>query len=61
MSKKLIQWECLLKVEGRIGGSHINDECKHPMILPKRSQVSSVFILSCHKRLVAQGERYDIK
>ena len=38
------------KVGGRIDRSNINEECKHPVILPKESQMSKRNALWCHQR-----------
>ena len=42
--------EGIIRVGGRIDRSNINDECKHPVILPKESQISRLIALWCHQK-----------
>ena len=40
----------LIRVGGRLARSNLNDECKHPIVLPKGSHISKLIIVWCHKK-----------
>ena len=46
----------IIKVEGRLDKSNLNNECKHPIVLSKGSPISKLIITWCHKKLATQGE-----
>ena len=46
----------IIKVEGRLDKSNLNNECKHTIVLSKGSPMSKLIITWCHKKLATQGE-----
>ena len=46
----------IIIVGGRQDKSNLNNECKHPIVLPKGSPISKLIIAWCHKKLATQGE-----
>ena len=45
-----------IRVGGRLQNSHISDDCKHPILLPRKGKVSDLIINHCHSK-VAHGSR----
>ena len=43
-------------VGGRLQSSHISDDCKHPILLPRKGKVSDLIIKHCHSN-VGHGDR----
>ena len=46
----------LIRVGGRLQNSHVSDDCKHPILLPRKGEVSYLIIKHCHFQ-VAHGGR----
>ena len=46
----------VIRFSGRLQNSHISDDCKHPILLPKKGKVSDLIIKHCHSK-VAHGCR----
>lgn len=46
----------LLRVGGRLKYANLNDDVKHPIILPKNSHVTSLLIRDFHERTLHQGK-----
>ena len=44
----------IIRVGGRLDKSIFNNECKHPIVLPKGSPTSKLTIAWCHKKLATQ-------
>ena len=40
----------IIRVGGRLDKSNLNNECKHPIVLPKGSPISKLIIVWCHKK-----------
>ena len=40
----------IIRVGGRSEKSNINNDCKHPILMPKNSHVSKLVILWCHQK-----------
>ena len=45
----------LLRVGGRLHNTEIPEECKHPIILPRTSHVTTLIILNAHEQLGHAG------
>ena len=45
----------IIRVEGRLDKSNLNNECKHPIVLPKGSPISKLIIAWCHKKTGLTG------
>jgi hypothetical protein len=52
--------EGLLRVGGRLGRSMSPEEVKHPIILPKKSHVTTLLIRHCHERVAHQGHGFTM-
>ena len=46
----------LIRVGGRLDKSNLNNECKHPIVVPKGSPISKLKVAWCQKKLAMQGE-----
>ena len=40
----------IIRVGGRLDKSIFNNECEHPIVLPKGSPISKLIIAWCHKK-----------
>ena len=45
----------IIRVGGRLDKSNLNNECKHPIVLPKGSPISKLIIAWCHKKTGLTG------
>ena len=49
----------IIHVGGRLDNSFINDNCKHPILLPKGGKVTTLFIQHYHK-MAAHGDLEEL-
>ena len=45
----------VIRVGGRLQSSHISDDCKHPILLPRKGEVSDLIIRQCHSNVAHGG------
>ena len=45
----------VIRVGGRLQRPHIGDDCKHPMLLPRKGKVSDLTIKYCHSNVAHGG------
>ena len=45
----------VIRVGGRLQNSHISDDCKHPILLPRKGKVSDLVIKHCHSKAAHGG------
>ena len=45
----------VIRFGGRLQSSHISDDCKHPILLPRKGKVSDVTIEHCHSKVAHGG------
>jgi len=55
-----IDSEGLLRLGGRLGGSLLSDQVKHPYILPRRSHLSTLLIDHAHRRTFHGGAQLTL-
>ena len=46
----------VIRVGGKLQSSHISNNCKHPILLPRKGKVSDLIIKHCHSN-VGHGDR----
>ena len=44
-----------IRVGGRLEKSYINNDCKHPILMPKNCHISKLIILWCHQKTGHSG------
>ena len=47
-------------VGGRLQSSHISDDCKHPILLPRKGKVSDLIIKHCHSNVAHGGRGFTL-
>ena len=45
----------IIRVGGRLEKSYINNDCKHPILMPKGCHISKLIILWCHQKTGHSG------
>lgn len=50
----------LLRVGGRLRRSDLDEECKHPVILPKASVVTTLIVRFCHEQVKHSGRQLTL-
>ena len=40
----------VIRVDGRLQNSHISDDCKHPILLPRKGKVSDLITKDCNSK-----------
>ena len=45
----------LIRVGGRLKHSHVNNSCKHPVLLPKQEKVTNLVLKWCHAKFAHDG------
>ena len=45
----------LIRVGGRLKHSHVNNCCKHPVLLPKQKKVTNLVLKWCHAKCSHDG------
>ena len=50
----------IIRVGGRLRRSGLSDECKHPIILPKKSKVTDLIVQWCHYNTAHSGRRITL-
>ena len=45
----------IIRVGGRLEKSYINNDCKHPILMPKNCHISKLIILWCHQKTGHSG------
>ena len=54
----LIDESDVIRVGGRLQSSHISDDCKHPILLPRKGKVSDLIIKHCHRNVALGGRGF---
>ena len=47
-------------VGGRLQSSHISDDCKHPILMPRKGKVSDLIIKHCHSNVAHGGRGFTL-
>ena len=47
-------------VGGRLQSSHISDDCKHPILLPRKGKVSDLIIKHCNSNVAHGGHGFTL-
>ena len=50
----------VIRVGGRLQNSHISDDCKHPILLPRKGKVSDLIIKHCHSKVAHGGRGFTL-
>ena len=50
-----IDWKDIIRVDGQIRRSGLNEEYMHPIILPKKSKVTKLIVKWCHLKAAHCG------
>ena len=50
----------VIRVGGRLQNSHISDDCKHPILLPRKGKVSDLIIKHCHSKVAHGGHGFTL-
>ena len=50
----------IIRVGGRLRRSRLNNECKHPIILPEKSKVADLIVQWCHYNTAHSGRRITL-
>ena len=50
----------VIHVGGRFQNSHISDDCKHPVLLPRKGKVSDLIIKHCHSKVAHGGHGFPL-
>ena len=45
-------------VGGRLQNSHISDDCKYPILLPRKGKISDLIIKHCHSKAAHGGRGF---
>ena len=47
-------------VGGRLQSSHISDDSKHPILLPRKGKISNPIIKHCHSNVAHGGRKFTL-
>ena len=50
----------VIRVGGRLQNSHISDDCKHPILLPRKGKVSDLIIKHCCSKVAYGGRGFTL-
>ena len=50
----------VIRVGGRLQNSHISDDCKYPILLPRKGKVSDLIIKHCHSKVAHGGHGFTL-
>ena len=50
----------VVRVGGRLQNSDISDDCKHPILLPRKGKVSDLIIKHCHRNFAHGGRGFTL-
>ena len=51
----------MVRVGGRLKHSHVNNSCKHPVLLPKQEKVTDLVLKWCHAKCAHGGSGATLK
>ena len=50
----------VIRFGGRLQSSHISDDCKHPILMPRKGKVSDLIIKHCHSNVAHGGRGFTL-